>query len=76
MNGTIKRISGQILNTIIINDTDWNILKYLYKDNDRINIRNIVETDYTIHTEKNIREEGYRVAMISDLHYGMVLHIH
>lgn len=35
-----------------------------------VNIENIVETDYSIYTVKNIREEGYRVAMISDLHYG------
>lgn len=35
-----------------------------------VNIGNVVETHYDIYTEKNIREEGYRVAMISDLHYG------
>jgi len=39
-----------------------------------MNMTNIIETDYTIHTEKNIRQEGYRVAMIADLHYGTILH--
>ncbi|MBM6838628.1 metallophosphoesterase, partial [Clostridium saudiense] len=28
---------------------------------------------YKIYTSKNIRDEGYRVAMISDLHYGTVM---
>lgn len=37
------------------------------------NMNNIVEKDYKIYTSKNIRDEGYRVAMISDLHYGTVM---
>lgn len=37
------------------------------------NMNNIVESDYIIYTNKDIREEGYRVAMISDLHYGTVM---
>lgn len=37
------------------------------------NMNNIIEKDYTIYTTKEIREEGYRVAMISDLHYGTVM---
>ncbi|MDO5520153.1 MAG: metallophosphoesterase [bacterium] len=37
------------------------------------NIRNVVETDYSVYTEKDIRQEGYRVAMISDLHYGTTM---
>lgn len=37
------------------------------------NMKNVIETDYTIHTQKNIREEGYRVAMIADLHFGTVI---
>lgn len=37
------------------------------------NMNDIVEKDYKIYTNKNIREEGYRVAMISDLHYGTVM---
>lgn len=37
------------------------------------NMNNIVESDYMIYTNKDIREEGYRVAMISDLHYGTVM---
>lgn len=37
------------------------------------NMNDIVEKDYKIYTNKNIRYEGYRVAMISDLHYGTVM---
>lgn len=37
------------------------------------NMGHVVETRYTIHTEKEIREEGYQVAMISDLHYGTTM---
>jgi len=37
------------------------------------NMRHIVEQDYTIYTEKNIRDEGYRIAMLSDLHYGTTI---
>lgn len=33
----------------------------------------VVETRYTVYTEKEIREEGYQVAMISDLHYGTTM---
>ncbi len=36
------------------------------------NMGNVVETDYTVATEKNIRREGYRVALITDMHYGTV----
>lgn len=37
------------------------------------NINNIVQKDYTVYTNKAIRAEGYRIAMISDLHYGNVM---
>ncbi len=37
-----------------------------------INMNRVVQTDYTITTEKAIREEGYRIAFLSDLHYGTV----
>lgn len=37
------------------------------------NINNIAEKDYMIYTSKDIREEGYRIAMLSDLHYGTVM---
>ena len=37
------------------------------------NINNIVKKDYTVYTNKAIRAEGYRIAMISDLHYGNVM---
>lgn len=35
------------------------------------NMMNVVGTDYTVTTSKNIREEGYRVALIADLHFGV-----
>lgn len=34
------------------------------------NIMNVRQTDYSITTSKNIRDEGYRIALISDLHFG------
>lgn len=35
-----------------------------------INVRNIVRTEYEISTEKCIRAEGYKIALLSDVHYG------
>lgn len=40
-----------------------------------INMNNVVETNYTIYTDKEIREEGYRVALISDVHFGISLDV-
>ncbi len=37
------------------------------------NIGNVVRTEYTIPTAKDIRPSGYKVALISDLHYGISL---
>ena len=37
-----------------------------------INMNHIVQTNYTITTQKNIRQEGYRIAFLSDIHYGTV----
>lgn len=37
-----------------------------------INMNQVVQTDYTITTHKTIRAEGYRVAFLSDTHYGTV----
>lgn len=34
------------------------------------NMHHVVATEYTIHTEKNIREEGYKVVLVADIHYG------
>ncbi len=33
------------------------------------NMQHVVETDYEVTTSKNIRKEGYEIAMVSDLHY-------
>ena len=35
-----------------------------------INVRNIVRTEYDVSTAKNIRSEGYKIALLSDVHYG------
>lgn len=37
------------------------------------NMNHIVRTEYTVYTKKEIREEGYRLCLVSDLHYGDVL---
>ena len=37
------------------------------------NMENVKEVDYTIHTEKAVREQGYRIAMIADLHFGTTM---
>lgn len=38
------------------------------------NMQRVIETKYTVQTEKNIQNQGYSVAMISDLHYGTIVH--
>ena len=35
-----------------------------------INVRNIVRTEYDVSTDKSIRAEGYKIALLSDVHYG------
>lgn len=35
-----------------------------------INVGNIVRTEYSISTDKSIRAEGYKIALLSDIHYG------
>lgn len=37
------------------------------------NIMNVVEKNYTVTTEKDIRTEGYRAVLLSDLHLGTTL---
>ena len=37
-----------------------------------INMSQVQQTSYTLTTEKPIRPEGYRVAFLSDLHYGTI----
>lgn len=36
-----------------------------------VNLHTVVETDYAVNTEKEIRAEGYRVALLSDIHFGV-----
>ena len=38
-----------------------------------INLHTVVRTDYTVTTEKPIREQGYRIALIADVHFGVSL---
>lgn len=37
------------------------------------NLHNVVATPYTVNTSKQIRAEGYRVALIADVHFGVSL---
>jgi predicted MPP superfamily phosphohydrolase len=37
------------------------------------NMGNVIETDYVIHTEKTVPEQGYRIALIADLHFGTTM---
>jgi len=37
------------------------------------NMHNVVQTNYTVYTDKSIRAEGYRVALLADIHFGITL---
>ncbi len=37
-----------------------------------VNMDLVYKTSYTVHTDKSIRSEGYRILYLSDLHYGTV----
>lgn len=37
------------------------------------NMTHPVETSYTVYTDKNIRQEGYQIALLSDLHFGTTM---
>lgn len=37
------------------------------------NIYHVIQTEYTVGTEKKIREDGYKILVVSDLHYGITL---
>ncbi len=39
------------------------------------NMHNVIKTEYAIYTEKDIRQEGYRVALVGDVHFGVSLDI-
>lgn len=36
------------------------------------NINHIVQTNYTVQTEKPMREEGYRIVLMTDIHYATI----
>lgn len=36
-----------------------------------INMHQVAQRDYTVYTEKNIKNDGYKVAFLSDLHFGL-----
>ncbi len=38
-----------------------------------VNLHTVQKTSYTVHTSKEIRAEGYRVALIADVHFGVSL---
>lgn len=35
------------------------------------NMLHVIQTNYTIYTDKDIRADGYRVALIADVHFGV-----
>ena len=37
------------------------------------NMRQVRETDYTVYTQKDIRPAGWRIALLSDLHFGTTM---
>lgn len=37
------------------------------------NMHHVIRTSYVVYTEKAIRKEGYRIAFLSDLHYGTTM---
>ena len=37
------------------------------------NIHNVVKTEYTVYTDKQFDDGGYRVALVADVHYGITL---
>ena len=37
------------------------------------NIHNVVKTEYTVYTDKELSSGGYRVALVADVHYGITL---
>lgn len=39
------------------------------------NMHHVVENNYTITTHKDIRQEGYRVALLADIHFGVSIDI-
>ena len=39
------------------------------------NMNNVIKTEYTVATDKNIRDEGYKIGLIADVHYGISLDV-
>lgn len=37
------------------------------------NMNNVVKTEYTVFTDKDIRQDGYRIVLVSDVHFGISL---
>lgn len=58
-----KKIYGSGIISIIITAL---LFTYGY-----FNMRNVTETHYDVSTDKSIREEGYRVVLIADVHFGV-----
>lgn len=49
------------------------VITALILGNGYFKMENVIEKTYTIHTEKSIRQQGYRIAMIADLHFGTTM---
>lgn len=72
----VKRIRkikelGKIGNRIYRSGVVAMILTAIVIGYGRYNIFNVVRTQYTVQTQKDIRENGYRLVLLSDLHYGV-----
>lgn len=49
------------------------LLIAVYLFGGHVNFMTVVKTEYTVETKKDICGEGYRVALIADVHYGISL---
>ena len=49
------------------------VLTAIYLFVGHVNFMVVTPTEYTVHTDKAIRTEGYRVVLIADVHYGISL---
>lgn len=74
--GIVKRIRkvkepGKIAERIYRSGIVAIILTVIVIGYGRYNIFNVVRTGYTVQTQKDIREKGYKLVLLSDLHYGV-----
>lgn len=77
VNYIVKRVAGdkydgfKIYNRIYKSGAAVLIIFAIIMTAGYINLHNVVSTEYTAYTDKDIRDEGYRVILISDVHFGV-----